>query len=617
MFTTRWRRIGIVGSAAVLAVPLMAVPAPASTATVVDVGSTISLDWNGTTGPGQAVAVNGGWVVGWASVTEGQRAFAADLTESPPRLVALGTLGGAGSYAADVSGSWVVGGADDSSNTYHAFAGDLSAETPQLIDLNPDGMVWSYAAAVDGQWAVGEMDSATEDKWWGAAWDLTGATAATPPAPITLEPLAGDPYAWAQYVSGDWVVGISSNKEGSVYRYVAWSLTGATTATPVAAVELPPLTGEEASVFGLQGHWAVGRSRDSSINDLPVVWDLDQASPTPTVLPLTGPAGDALAVDGDLVVGYEGISGTDATLPVVWDLSTEPPTETVLPTFSGPDYVNGVARAIDGTWVVGSSRYGAPDEQTHAFAYNLATEGPLLDLGALNDFSNAVAVDGTWVAGWSSVIPDISHPATWNLLTPARPALADPVAGDGTVSLTWAAPGYTAGASVTGYTVAYKADGDTSWMTTSPTPATGTSLTVDSLTNGTTYQFKVRTSTTGGDSSYSAVTSATPVAPATVPAAPGAPLASRGKTGVSLSWTDNDTGGAVIADHKVKVYLYAKATKRNPATYTLMDTITTGSSSTAYTVTGLTNGKTYVFTVSAGNSVGFSTFSAYSNVARG
>lgn len=585
-------------------------------AATVDVGSTIDLGWAGTGVYGEAVAVDGNWAVGEANVGEVVHAFASDLSASPPTVVDLGTLGGSESGARDVGGNWVVGWSNATNGEQHAFAKDLSTTTPQLIDLNPAGMSWGKVNAIDGRWAVGEIDETPPaDRWWGAAWDLTSATVATPPEPIKLAPLPTDPWAWAEHVSGDRAVGFSQNASGEqVQTIVAWQLSGASTATAVPAVELPPLPGGTAVLQAVSGHWAVGYSDTASdtVHDSAVVWDLDETSPTAIALPKTLLEARAFAMDGDWVVGMDADSGV--RYPVAWDLSSFPPTEKVLPNIGSPGVEFGAALAIDGDWVVGASQHPT---SFHAFAYNLATDGPMLDLGNLGGDAAALAVAGTWAVGRSNPSTSdgvLSHPAAWNLLAPSRPTMGVPTAGDTTVTLTWAAPAYTAGAPVTGYTLAYKATSATAWTTASPSPATATWMTVDSLTNAWTYQFKVRATTANGDSAYSTEVTATP---ATVPSTPGAPTAKRARTGMSLTWTDNGNGGAAITNHQVEVYTYTKATRRTPESYTYVRTDTTDSSSTTYIVTGLTKNVSYRFRVAAGNSTGYSSFSEYSNTARG
>lgn len=92
---------------------------------------------------------------------------------------------------------------------------------------------------------------------------------------------------------------------------------------------------------------------------------------------------------------------------------------------------------------------------------------------------------------------------------PAAPDAPAATPGNAQVALTWGAPA-NGGSPITGYTVAYKLSSDSTWATTSPSPATQTSLTIGSLTNGSSYDFKVLATNVAGDGSYSAVTTAMP-----------------------------------------------------------------------------------------------------------
>lgn len=95
------------------------------------------------------------------------------------------------------------------------------------------------------------------------------------------------------------------------------------------------------------------------------------------------------------------------------------------------------------------------------------------------------------------------------------------------------------------------------------------------------------------------------LAPAhTVPGAPTGVVAAAGDSQVLLEWNaPGNTGGVPLTGYEITPYIGAAA--QTP--------ILTGSTGIIYTVTGLTNGTTYAFTVAAINSVGVGPFSAISN----
>jgi fibronectin type 3 domain-containing protein len=127
--------------------------------------------------------------------------------------------------------------------------------------------------------------------------------------------------------------------------------------------------------------------------------------------------------------------------------------------------------------------------------------------------------------------------------------------------------------------------------TTIATGVTSTSFTNTGLTNGTTYFFVVSAVNSAGESGNSNQASATPQNVQTPPPAPTNLVASPGNALVALSW--NASSGA--SSYNVK----RSTTSGGPYT-----TIATGVTSTSFTNTGLTNGTTYFFVVSAVNSSG-------------
>ncbi|HEY5112443.1 MAG TPA: fibronectin type III domain-containing protein, partial [Acidimicrobiales bacterium] len=148
------------------------------------------------------------------------------------------------------------------------------------------------------------------------------------------------------------------------------------------------------------------------------------------------------------------------------------------------------------------------------------------------------------------------------------------------------------GATITGYTVQYSADGGTTW-TTATTSATGTNYTVTGLTNGTTYEFEVAATNASGMSAY-----ATP--PSNVSTVPDAP------TGVSASSIANNeslvTWGAPVNDGGATITSYTvRYSADGGANWT---TATTSATGPTYLVTGLTNRTTYEFDVAATNDTG-------------
>ena len=121
------------------------------------------------------------------------------------------------------------------------------------------------------------------------------------------------------------------------------------------------------------------------------------------------------------------------------------------------------------------------------------------------------------------------------------------------------------------------------------------------LTNGTKYYYVISAYNSAGQSSNSSEVSVTPMAPAGPPAAPGNLQATAGNAQVMLTWS----ASASATSYNVK----RSTTSGGPYATLSSPTVTN------FTDTGLTNGTTYYYVVSALNSAGESGNSAQANAA--
>ena len=179
---------------------------------------------------------------------------------------------------------------------------------------------------------------------------------------------------------------------------------------------------------------------------------------------------------------------------------------------------------------------------------------------------------------------DASAPAT-PVTTPGKPTGVSGTRGDGQVSISWMAPLSSGGGPITGYTA-----------TASPTGATCTwvsgplSCTVGGLTNGSAYTFTVTATNVAGTGLPSAPSG--PVTPGTVPSAPTSVSGLRGNAQVAVSWVaPTSNGGAAITGYTATAIPGGA-------------TCSWASGPLSCTVSGLTNGTAYSFTVTASNAVG-------------
>ncbi|WP_153504840.1 N,N-dimethylformamidase beta subunit family domain-containing protein [Cumulibacter manganitolerans] len=178
---------------------------------------------------------------------------------------------------------------------------------------------------------------------------------------------------------------------------------------------------------------------------------------------------------------------------------------------------------------------------------------------------------------------------------PTAPSGVTATAGNASATVSWTAPP-NGGSAITKYTVTPYAGttAGTPVTVTGNPPATGT--TVTGLTNGTSYTFTVTATNAVGTGPASDPSNAvTPSAP-TAPAAPSGVTATAGDTSATVSWTAPPNGGSAIT--KYTVTPYAGTTAGTPVT------VTGNPPATGTTVTGLTNGTSYTFTVTATNAVG-------------
>ena len=177
--------------------------------------------------------------------------------------------------------------------------------------------------------------------------------------------------------------------------------------------------------------------------------------------------------------------------------------------------------------------------------------------------------------------------------------------GDGQVSLSWTAPASNGGAAITNYVVQYRTNttGST-WNTFTRADSSLTSATVTGLTNGTAYVFRVAATNAAGTGANSAESSA--ATPRTVPGIPSGLTGTAGAGQASLSWTaPTSNGGNTISNYVIQYRVNTAGSSWT--TFTRAD-----SSLTTATVTGLTNGTTYVFRVAAANAAGAGANSAES-----
>ena len=176
---------------------------------------------------------------------------------------------------------------------------------------------------------------------------------------------------------------------------------------------------------------------------------------------------------------------------------------------------------------------------------------------------------------------------------PGAPRNLEATSGDSQIILAWEAPSNDGGRSITGYNI-YRGTspgGEASTPLASTSSATLT-YTDDGVTNGQVYYYLVRAVNEEGPGDPSNEASATP---ATVPDAPSLTSTKAGSGYIVLQWTaPSDNGGAPITKYRV----YRGTAPGEESLLAEIGNVLT------YNSTGLTNGQTYYYKVSAVNSAG-------------
>src|SRR6266852_6389682 len=290
--------------------------------------------------------------------------------------------------------------------------------------------------------------------------------------------------------------------------------------------------------------------------------------------------------DAGHCVGSTYVSGRmDESHP--WTLVSAPaqagPTVTSLSPSSG-SAVGGTQVTITGSGFTGVSQVafsGVP-----ASPFNFVSDSQVTAVAP----AGTGTVDVSITAG--GVTSPLNQPADQftYISPPGAPTALTATAGNASISLSWTAPASNGGASITGYNVLRST---TSGAETALSSGVfGTAFTDSTVSNGTTYFYKVAAVNSVGPGPLSNEASATP---ATVPSAPQNLVASAGNGSVSLSWTaPASNGGAPVTSYNV-----LRSTTSGAET-----ALSSGVTGTTYTDSSALNGTTYFYKVTAVNSAG-------------
>jgi hypothetical protein len=347
-----------------------------------------------------------------------------------------------------------------------------------------------------------------------------------------------------------------------------------------------------------QGEWAGATNwngTSGSWNDLP-----NQPSSNDAVTGYVVEYGGKTNTNSSLGTGFAGVVTTSSNV-VIAATAVAPSAPTVTATGADSSINLSWTPPNDGGSLITGYQVSTDDgttwTATATTSTNTVVNGNVVTTVAatINDLTNgtsySVQVRAVNSAGYGTAsTPVAAVPVT----TPAPPTTVAATAADVSATVAFTAPANTGGSTITGYTVTATPGGATATCSASPCTVTG-------LTNGTAYTFTVHaTNSVGSGPESSASTSVTP---ATLPDAPTIGAVTGGNGAITVNWSaPGNTGGDPVTGYVITPYL-------NGVAQTPVSSTGTG---TADTVTGLTNGTAYTFTVEAVTAFGTGAESAQS-----
>ncbi|MGH2719773.1 MAG: fibronectin type III domain-containing protein, partial [Actinomycetota bacterium] len=268
------------------------------------------------------------------------------------------------------------------------------------------------------------------------------------------------------------------------------------------------------------------------------------------------------------------------------------PTNVVATAGSGSASVswnNGSARVPD-SYTVTPVLSGAPQSGLAQQVNGSATQATVTGLTNGSSYTFQVTATNKVGTGPAGVSNAVTPSGSIMGSAPGSPTNVVASAGNSQATVTWS-PGSTGGSSNTGYTVT--AFIGSSAQGSQSVNGSTTRATITGLTNGTSYTFTVTAANNNGTSPPSARSNA--VTPAGPPGAPTGVVAVAGDSSATVAWSPPASdGGSPITGYVITPLIREEAQPSKSV----------GPAVNSATITGLTNGTLYEFSVAATNSAG-------------
>ncbi len=536
-------------------------------------------------------ADGGSPLTGWQYSTDGGGSWAdASGSGSPLELTALSSdtsirLANGTGYALQVRAVTAVGAGPASSTTIVAPASAPAAPSVALT-AGESSISVAFSLSTDGGSPLNSLEYSLDN---GAHWVDPG----TLSSPFTIAPLDnGTPYSLVMRADNAIGHGVSSAPATATPRTIPGAPTSVSAVSDTASADVSwsapsddgggAITGYTASAYSSSGSatayssctttGAASCSIPSLVNGTAYYVAVSatndagagpSSAPRVLVTPLARPSAPSLTglTVGDASISVSFSAGSAGDRPITsYDYSTDGGT----------------------TWSAAGG-----------------TSSPILVTGLTNGTAYVIALRAVSSAGAGA---ESNHLTGTPYTYPSEPSPSTIVAnaGDRSITVSWDAPNLNGGTLLNYTATAFS--GLSSGSTVATCVTTTLSCTITGLSNGTTYYISLQTENTAA--MYSKRSD--PRIPATPSLTPGAPTGVAGVAGdgrAGLSWTaPASTGASTLGDYTV----WCSA---NGATY-----VSCGlTSDTSTTITGLSNGTSYTFKVTASNLSGTGPLSSASS----